>query len=127
MTAPQTACPFCEIVAGRAPATIVREWPDALAIKPRGGVNSGHTLVIPRAHIADFAEDPAVTGATATRAAELAQELDLTVGNMITSAGEAATQTVFHLHLHLLPRAAGDGLPLPWTPQQEAARKAGAR
>ncbi|THA29197.1 HIT domain-containing protein [Streptomyces sp. A1277] len=120
-------CVFCDIIAGTAPATILREWDDTIAIKPRGGVNDGHALVIPRTHVADWIENPAITGATATRASELAQELGLTVGNLITSAGEEATQTVFHLHLHLLPRRQADGLPLPWTPQQEAARKAEAR
>lgn len=38
--------------------------------------------------------------------------------NLITSRGGAATQTVFHLHVHVVPREAGDGLALPWTPQQ---------
>ncbi|MFJ1900521.1 HIT family protein [Streptomyces sp. NPDC088115] len=112
-------------MAGQAPATLLREWDNAIAIRPRGGVNDGHTLVIPRVHVADWIENPAITGATATRASELAQELGLTVGNLITSAGEEATQSVFHLHLHLVPRQRNDGLPLPWTPQQEATRVAG--
>lgn len=107
-------CPFCEIVAGRAPATVVQEWDDAVAIVPLGPVVEGHTLVIPKTHVPDWVEDPTVTGATATRAAELAQELDLAIGNLITSAGEEATQSVFHLHLHLIPRAENDGLALPW-------------
>lgn len=124
---PAQSCTFCAIAARTAPATVLREWDDALAIRPRGGVNDGHTLVISRVHVADWIENPAVTGATATRAAEFAQELGLTVGNLITSAGTTATQSVFHLHLHLLPRADGDGLLLPWTPQQEAARAAGGR
>lgn len=119
------ACVFCDIAAGQAPATVLREWPDALAIKPRGGVNDGHTLVIPRAHVANAIEDPAVTGATMTRAAELAAEVGADL-NLITSVGPHATQTVYHLHIHIVPRTKGDGLPLPWTPQQ-AARTAGAR
>ncbi|HEX5566619.1 MAG TPA: HIT domain-containing protein [Streptomyces sp.] len=113
-------CVFCEIVAGRAPATIVRQWDDALAIVPLGPVVDGHTLVIPRQHVADFAEDPDVTAATARRAAELGRDLQLQHANLITSWGRHATQTVFHLHLHLVPRASGDGLPLPWTLQQHA-------
>ncbi|MFJ3283286.1 HIT family protein [Streptomyces halstedii] len=124
---PPADCVFCAIAAGTAPATVLRAWDDAIAFKPRGGVNDGHTLVIPRTHVADWIENPAITGAIATRAAELAQELGLAVGNLITSAGEEATQTVFHLHLHLVPRQRNDGLPLPWTPQQEAARKVGHR
>ncbi|MFD5588776.1 HIT family protein [Streptomyces sp. NPDC127063] len=111
-------CVFCEIVAGTAPATIVREWPDAMAIVPLGPVTPGHVLVIPRQHVANVGEDPAVSGAAAARAAELAAELP--AANVITSMGSAATQTVFHLHWHVVPRAEGDGLPLPWTPQQTA-------
>jgi histidine triad (HIT) family protein len=112
-------CVFCAIAAGEAPATVVREWPDVIAIRPRGGVNAGHTLVIPRAHVADAGTDPEVSARTMACAAELmAGHRD---ANIITSKGSAATQTVFHLHLHVVPREAGDGLPLPWTPQQETA------
>ncbi|MEU1327236.1 HIT family protein [Streptomyces microflavus] len=113
-----TDCIFCSIVAGDAPATILREWDDTIAIKPRGGVNDGHTLVIPRTHVADAVEDPGVSAATMRRACQYARELGNL--NVITSVGPDATQTVYHLHLHIVPRTAGDGLPLPWTPQQEA-------
>jgi histidine triad (HIT) family protein len=109
-----TACPFCEIVAGRAPAEVVWEWDDALAIVPLGPVVPGHTLVIPKRHVADFAEDPAVSAATMHRAADLADRLLSGACNLITSRGREATQSVMHLHLHLVPRAAGDGLALPW-------------
>lgn len=123
----KSSCVFCDIVNKTAPAAILREWDDAVAFMPRGGVTDGHVLIVPRTHVADWIESPPVTGAVATRASELAQELDLTVGNLITSAGEEATQTVFHLHLHLLPRRRHDGLHLPWTPQHEAARNSGLR
>jgi histidine triad (HIT) family protein len=120
----RASCVFCAIAAGQAPATIVREWPGALAIRPRGGgVNPGHVLVIPRLHVADAGVDPAVSALTMAAAAELMAEYDN--ANIITSRGPAATQTVFHLHIHVVPRATGDGLPLPWTPQQQAARTAG--
>lgn len=107
-------CPFCEINTCRAPATFVHEWSDAIAIVPRGPVVPGHTLVIPKTHVTDFADDPDVTGATARRAAQLCRDLDLVHANLITSRGREATQSVFHLHLHLVPRAANDGLALPW-------------
>lgn len=108
-----TACVFCEIVAGRAPATMVREWPDALAIVPLGPVVDGHTLVIPKTHVPDFASDPDVSAATMRRAAELMRWTPRPM-NLITSRGREATQSVFHLHLHMVPRAANDGLALPW-------------
>jgi histidine triad (HIT) family protein len=115
-------CDFCDIAAGTGPATIVAEWPDALAILPRPdaagrrGCTDGHILVLPRAHVADFAADPMVTAATMARAAQLAARLatDTTDFNIITSKGAAATQTVWHLHVHLIPRRSGDGLALPW-------------
>jgi histidine triad (HIT) family protein len=110
----ESPCPFCEINAGRAPATFVHEWSDAIAIVPLNPVVEGHTLVIPKTHVADFADDPDVTGATARRAAHLCRTLDLVHANLITSRGVYATQSVYHLHLHLVPRTENDGLALPW-------------
>lgn len=106
-------CPFCEILADRAPATYMASWDDAIAIVPLGPVVDGHTLVIPRQHVVDFTDDPGVTAATMRRAAELAADMNAPM-NLITSKGREATQSVWHLHAHLVPRAAGDGLALPW-------------
>lgn len=118
-----TTCVFCEIVAGRLPADVEEEWLDAIAIRPRsGGVTEGHVLVLPRVHVQDAGVDPVVTGAVMARAAELMAAHP--AANLITSRGAAATQTVHHLHVHVVPRADGDDLPLPWTPQQDAARAA---
>lgn len=113
MAKQESDCPFCAIVAGYAPATVVQDWPEAVAITPLGPVTEGHTLVIPKAHVADFTENPETLAATAHRAAELASALGPC--NLITSKGREATQSVFHLHLHLVPRREGDGLALPWT------------
>ncbi|MEV2217173.1 HIT domain-containing protein [Streptomyces sp. NPDC050997] len=110
----RTNCPFCRIVQGVAPARVVREWEEALAITPHGGgVTQGHVLVLPKTHVPDVAADPAVSAVTMRHAAELAGE----VGdcNVITSRGAAATQTVRHLHVHVVPRRTGDGILLPWT------------
>ncbi|HEY3477867.1 MAG TPA: HIT domain-containing protein, partial [Streptomyces sp.] len=73
------------------------------------------TLVVPRVHVADAGVDPDVTAAVMRRAAELAGVVES--ANIITSVGAAATQTVFHLHVHVVPRRVGDGLALPWTNQ----------
>jgi histidine triad (HIT) family protein len=105
-------CPFCEIVAGRAPAEIVEEWPEAIAIVPLNPVVEGHVLVIPREHVRDFTDYPKVSAATMLCAAELVAGMGSY--NLITSKGRPATQSVFHLHLHLVPRAENDGLALPW-------------
>ncbi|MGW2299188.1 HIT family protein [Streptomyces violaceorubidus] len=112
-------CVFCAIAAGEAPAVIIREWPDALAVRPRsGGVHPEHVFVLPRVHVEDAGTDPEVTAAVMRRAAELMAEHP--AANLITSKGEAATQSVFHLHVHIVPREEEDGLPLPWTPQHTA-------
>jgi len=117
-------CVFCLIAAGNGTAPIVREWPDAIAFVPLhpvrlepDPVTPGHTVVIPRLHVADLGVDPLITAVVMYRAAELGAALRAERGadlNLITSAGPAATQTVTHLHLHLVPRTAGDGLALPW-------------
>ena len=119
-------CPFCEIAAGRAPATIVRAWDDALAIVPRGPVTDGHTLVIPKTHVTDFADDAYTTAITMSYAAELARDMGGPM-NLITSKGREATQSVFHFHAHLVPRAENDGLALPWrsSPRGEHAGRPG--
>jgi histidine triad (HIT) family protein len=70
-------------------------------------------------HVADVGHDPYVSAATMKRAAQLAATQWC---NVITSRGRVATQSVFHLHLHLVPRAEGDGLALPWEPAAGAAR-----
>jgi histidine triad (HIT) family protein len=105
-------CVFCAIVKGEAPAQIVHEWSDALAIVPLGPVVEGHLLVIPKQHVADVGENPAVSAGAAAYAAELASGLPAV--NVITSKGRAATQSVAHLHWHIVPRAEDDGLALPW-------------
>lgn len=114
------SCPFCAIVAGLAPATVVARWPDAIAIEPLNPVTDGHTLVIPREHVDGPAEDPMVTGAVFQRAAEYAAAAGLPF-NLLISEGRAATQSIRHAHAHVVPRRFGDNLPLPWTPQQTAA------
>ena len=106
-----TRCTFCEIVAGRAPATVLRETRDALVIVPLNPVTDGHVLVIPRWHVVDALEDPRITAEVMHTAAEVATR----PCNIITSAGAVATQTVFHLHVHVVPRRENDGLALPWT------------
>lgn len=111
MTQPESY-PFCEIAAGRAHAAIVREWAQAVAIVPLNPVVEGHTLVIPRQHVQDFTDDPTVSAMAMRCAAQLAE--DSGPMNLITSKGREATQSVFHLHLHLVPRAENDSLALPW-------------
>lgn len=125
MNKPAT-CAFCDIVTGNSPATVVAEWPDTIAVLPRErdgkrGCTDGHVLLIPRVHVRDAAEQPLITAITMARAAELANRLGYADFNIITSRGAVATQTVFHLHVHLVPRVEGDGLALPWSSPGAAA------
>lgn len=110
-------CPFCEMFTGRGPAQIVKSWIGgtypALAIVPLEPVTEGHVLVIPGVHVPDFSTEPHITAITMAYAAQLAAESPDDM-NLITSRGRAATQSVFHLHVHLVPRHVDDGLALPW-------------
>jgi histidine triad (HIT) family protein len=105
-------CVFCKILYGEAPGKIVREWDDAIALVPLSPVCGGHVLIIPKLHVARADTDPQVTGATAARAAEYAAMYDSY--NIVNSAGRAATQSIDHLHIHVVPRAVDDKLMLPW-------------
>ena len=117
-------CVFCAIANEEAPAKVIDRWPDSIAIEPLNPVTEGHILVLPRVHVSSFVEQPAITGLVMQRAALIARRRWFEVRgqhafNLITSAGEDATQTVFHLHVHLVPRRPGDGLHLPWTGQHD--------
>lgn len=108
-------CVFCGIIAGTAPATIVKRWDDAIAFTPLNPVTLGHVLVVPLEHVPNFTTNPDVTMRTMARAAMLAREMEPAGDwNLITSKGRHATQSVFHLHVHLVPRKMGDQLILPW-------------
>lgn len=108
-----SGCIFCDIVAGNAPAAVLRSWHDALAIVPLNPVVEGHTLIIPKLHVKDFTSEPFISGRTMQAAAEFARDTGGSC-NIITSKGRAATQSVYHLHLHVVPRTKDDGLALPW-------------
>jgi len=111
----EAACPFCAIARGDAEAPeLIAEEPEWLAFFPPEPATLGHTLVIPREHVADVwqaSEDVACQLAVAaTRVGRaLRAVLDPDGLNLITSAGAAAEQTVFHAHLHVVPRWRDDG------------------
>lgn len=116
---PEDPCPFCEIIAGRANAEIVYADDVVVIFTPLNPVTPGHVLVVPCRHVEDFSTDPTLTGEVMRYAARYARWRDKGPMNLITSKGKAATQSVFHLHVHLVPRREGDGLHLPWTDQHK--------
>lgn len=115
----QDACPFCRIADSDPDGQIMRRIGSAFVIEPLNPVTPGHLLVIPYEHVQDAAEEPLATAATMHAAALVAR--DIGSCNVITSVGKPATQSVLHLHVHVVPRCAGDGLRLPWTPNEKAA------
>lgn len=104
-------CVFCNYAG---PNTILWETSAVYVVEPLRQVTPGHLLVIPRAHAEDFADDPAVTAEVFRDAAEFAQAHGLEDANLITSRGPAASQTVKHVHVHVLPRTWDDAVRLPW-------------
>lgn len=108
-------CVFCEIIRGNVKTKFVCEWVDAIAIVPLNPVCEGHVLVIPKTHCDTATCNPEVAGLAFRRAAEFAKS----PCNLIANVGEEASQSVFHLHIHIVPRRKDDGLILPWTAQQK--------
>jgi histidine triad (HIT) family protein len=115
------SCIFCQILAGELPATIVDEDERTIAFMDIAPATRGHALVIPRAHSADLLsvdrEDlHAVAVASQRLARRIRERLRADGVNLVNSCGAAAWQTVFHFHMHVIPRYEGDPLRLPWTP-----------
>lgn len=108
-------CPFCAIVEGRSPSHHVADDEHAVAFLDINPIVDGHVLVVPRRHAADLFDiepaDAASVMAAAVRVAAMQKQALACDGvTMIHASGRAAWQSVFHFHLHLLPRYAGDGL-----------------
>src|SRR4051794_9526745 len=116
-------CIFCKIVAGELPATKIDEDERTLAFMDLSPATRGHALVIPKQHAEDlYTIDPGDLAATMQAAQRLALGVRDRLGadgvNLINSCRPAAWQTVFHFHVHVVPRYEDDPLELPWTPQQ---------
>jgi len=114
-------CLFCKIVAGELPSTIVGEDERTVAFMDINPATRGHVLVIPRAHSEDLLgiepDDLRAVAVASQRQATRAKERLLADGvNLVNSCGAVAWQTVFHFHMHVIPRYADDPLRLPWVP-----------
>ena len=116
-------CLFCRIVAGDVPATRVHEDERTIAFMDIAPATRGHALVIPRAHSRDLLEiEPEDLQASAIAAQRLAARLKERLGadgvNLLNACGAAAWQSVFHFHIHVIPRYNRDPLRLPWVPSE---------
>jgi histidine triad (HIT) family protein len=116
-------CLFCRIAAGELPSEIVQEDERTVAFMDINPWTRGHALVIPRRHSTDLLEiDEEDLRHTANAAKRLAARMSDRLGcdgiNLLNSCGAAAWQSVFHFHLHVIPRYEDDPLQLPIRPRQ---------
>ena len=116
-------CIFCAIAEGVIPATKVYEEDQILAFMDINPANPGHLLVIPKRHYRNiFDINTEMAGKIMQVGTQLARAIKTALNpdglNLLQSSESAAFQTVFHFHLHLIPRWEDDSLALPWQPQQ---------
>ena len=112
-------CIFCRIVARQIPATVVHEDEHTLAFMDLGQVNPGHVLVTLKTHVDNvFGLQPGQASAIAVAASRIARAIRAAFAphglSVYQANGKAAGQTVFHYHVHLVPRFEGDGMALSW-------------
>jgi histidine triad (HIT) family protein len=115
-------CLFCGIVAGSVPSETIDSDERTVAFMDINPATPGHALVVPREHSADLMEigeeDLTATTLAAQRLAKrMKGVLDADGIDLINACGAAAWQTVFHFHIHVVPRYEGDPLKLPWVPE----------
>lgn len=114
-------CIFCKIIAGDIPSATIYENDECKVILDRFPSGEGHALILPKNHVANIFEiDPEQAGRLFSLAAKLAKAMKEVLGfehmNILQNNGTVAGQTVFHFHIHLIPRHEGDGINIGWTP-----------
>ena len=113
-------CDFCDIAQGKEPSVeVVCEGKSWIAFFPLNPATPGHTLVIPRTHVVDLWEvEPPLSVDLMAAVIHVGRAINLSLTpegmNLITSAGKTAEQTIFHLHLHIVPRWHRDGFGRIW-------------
>ena len=115
----EPTCIFCKIVAGTIPCFKLYEDEHSIAFLDINPGNDGHALAIPKAHHPDvYSMPPALLGAVAQTAQRVAVAVQKALApdgmNLVQANGRGAEQSVFHFHLHVLPRKVGDDLKLNW-------------
>jgi histidine triad (HIT) family protein len=113
------SCIFCKIISGDIPSEKILENDEFIAILDAYPANLGHVLVMPKRHVANIFEmDSKETGRLFEFASGLAKKMDKFDGlNLLQNNGRAAGQTVFHFHLHLIPRTIHDEVNISWKTQ----------
>ena len=118
-------CIFCKIIAGEIPSATIYENEECKVILDRFPAAEGHMLILPKNHTPNLFEiDPEQAGRLFTLAAKIAREVKEELGlehmNVLQNNGTVAGQTVFHFHIHLIPRREGDGIKMGWKPMELA-------
>lgn len=116
-------CIFCKIIAGEIPSATIYENEECKVILDRFPAAEGHMLILPKNHTPNLFEiDPEQAGRLFTLAAKIAREVKEELGlehmNVLQNNGTVAGQTVFHFHIHLIPRREGDGIKMGWKPME---------
>ena len=114
-------CIFCKIANGEIPAATIYEDEDFRVILDLGPATRGHALILPKTHAANIYEMPdELVGKAMILAKKMAARMTQALGcdgfNVVQNNGEAAGQTVFHFHMHLIPRYNGDQAGITWKP-----------
>ncbi len=114
-------CIFCRIANGEIPSATLYEDEDFRVILDLGPASKGHALILPKTHAANLYElSDELAGKAMILAKKMAGKMTEALKcdgfNIVQNNGEAAGQTVFHFHMHLIPRYQGDGVGLTWTP-----------
>ena len=117
-------CIFCKIANGEIPSSTVYEDEDFRVILDLGPAAKGHALILPKEHFKDVCElDPAVAAKVLPLGAKIGAAMKKSLGcagfNLVQNNGEAAGQTVFHFHVHVIPRYEGGPSMVTWTPGSE--------
>jgi diadenosine tetraphosphate (Ap4A) HIT family hydrolase len=112
------ACPFCARINRN---EYIDRYGNVVRFEPLNPVVPGHMLFVPARHATSAAIDPDGAAQAMEFAAAYVRDIYAhhTAANIITSIGPAATQTVWHTHIHVIPRREGDGLTLPWPSQHD--------
>lgn len=118
-----TNCIFCRIANGEIPSKTLYEDDKFRVILDLGPASKGHALILPKEHYADLYELPEETAGEVMKlakkmAAQMMQRLGCEGFNLVQNNGELAGQTVFHFHMHLIPRYRDDGQKIGWKPQE---------
>lgn len=118
-----TNCIFCKIANGEIPSKTLYEDDKFRVILDLGPATKGHALILPKEHYADLYELPDETAGEVMKlakkmAAQMTERLGCEGFNLVQNNGELAGQTVFHFHMHLIPRYKEDGQKIGWKPQE---------